>query len=140
MARCASAMVPMLSWLSSRSSGRHRVSAVSCKPSHCRQSCAPLGPSNGRNSAGPRRIASWVVATAERYAASPSSGPVCARPKPPWRMRRVSCSVGGPFVRACPMMAKAQSTALLSARTTPGLTCSHVQPRGRCATRFWRLP
>jgi hypothetical protein len=54
-----------------------------------------LGPSNGQTSVGPWRIASWVVATAERYAALPSSGPVCARPKPPWRSGRVSWSVGG---------------------------------------------
>jgi hypothetical protein len=51
-------------------------------------------------------IASWAVATAERYAASPSSGPVCARPEPPWRIGRASCSVGGPFMLACAMMAK----------------------------------
>jgi hypothetical protein len=82
-------------------------------------------------------IASWVVATAERYAASPSSGPVCARPKPLWRIGRASCSVDAPFMRACAMMAKAQSTALLSARTTARPTCSHVQARGRCAISIY---
>jgi hypothetical protein len=71
-----------------------RVSAFSCKASHCGQSCAPPGPSNGPNSMGPCRLASWVVAIAERYATSPSSRQVCARPKPRWRSGRVNWSVG----------------------------------------------
>jgi hypothetical protein len=62
---------------------------------------------------GPVAKASWVVATAERYAASPLSGPVCAKPKPLCCIGRVSWSVGGPSMRAYAMMAKAQSTALL---------------------------
>jgi hypothetical protein len=47
---------------------------------------------------GTLRIASWVV--------SPSSGPVCARPKLPWRNGRASWSLGGPSMRACATMAK----------------------------------
>jgi hypothetical protein len=45
----------------------------------------------------------------------------------------------GPAMQAYTMMAKVQSTPLLSPRTTTGPTCSHVQPPGTCAARFWRL-
>jgi hypothetical protein len=39
-----------------------------------------------------------------------------------------------------PTMPRAQSTALRSARWTAERTCSNWLPRGRCATRRWRLP
>jgi hypothetical protein len=97
--------------------------------------CAPLGPSSGQTSVGPWCIASWVVATAERDASSPSSGPVCARPEPPWRSGRASWSVRGPSRWACAILAKVQSTALPSAAPQ----CSRMQRWGRWATRFWRL-
>jgi hypothetical protein len=43
-ARCASAMMPMVSGLASRSSGGQRPMAVSCRVSHNGRSCSPLGP------------------------------------------------------------------------------------------------
>jgi hypothetical protein len=76
-ALCGSEMVSMLSWLSTSNYGHHRVSTLSCKPLQFGRSCSPPGPWNGRDSVGAWRRASWVVATAERYAASPSSRPVC---------------------------------------------------------------
>jgi hypothetical protein len=55
---CASAMVPMLSLLTTQNSCHHRVSAWSCKASQCGGSCAPSGPSNGQISTGPW-LAGW---------------------------------------------------------------------------------
>jgi hypothetical protein len=61
----------------------------------------------------------------------PSAGLVRDRQRAPWRGGRVICAVTSPSTLGRPKMARALSTALLSALCTAASTCIHWQPGGR---------